>query len=234
MRAGRDTLVSVTQRSARHTVTIPLVTTSDMAIHDTLDVMLTSTGGSIAAFKLKLGLESPFLDIDTILRGELCDSCHWQFFNSRSINTANKPNSPLALWQAVAIARSNPVDTTPVCYGLSRTASILRVVVSTSPLAQIKDTVVPIFFFWEDCSDNTFSNVSGDTLMLAARVIDFNGRDLQSENNVFPSHSGGVEQCIKPGRKNPPLREIEFRSGGVIFKLDVGQPLPDSSSLQNK
>jgi hypothetical protein len=224
-----DTLVEVVEDSIRYVVSVQRVTVADMRIDDTLMISLNSFGNPLAGFELKFAVESPFIYIDTVLPGEVYDSCNWEFFSSRQIDTHNKENYPPVVWQAVALADMMPGADRPVCFGFEREASLIKLVVSNEHIARVPDTVAPIFFFWEDCSDNTIAGISGDTLAISAKVFNYYNVECTEDRELFPTRTGAPKQCIDPAARNKPHREIEFHNGGVEFKLDLGKDTADST-----
>jgi len=224
----KDTLIKEIEDSSRYVVSVQRVTVGDMKINDTLLISLKSFGKPIAGFELKFAVESPFINIDTVLSGELYDSCRWQFFTARSVNTLDNKGYPPVLWQAVALARVVSEGEGPLCYSLDREASLARLVVSSEHISRIPDAVAPIFFFWEDCSDNSFSSISGDTLAISAKLFDFHDVEYQEKQNRFPNRTGALDECINPAARNKPRRLIKFHNGGVEFKLDLGDKVTDS------
>lgn len=224
-----DTLVEVVEDSTRYIVSIQRVIVTDMRIDDTLVISLNSFGNPLAGFELKFAVESPFIYIDTVLPGEIYDSCNWEFFNARQIDTPNKEDYPPVIWQAVALADMMPDTDRPVCFSFEREASLVKLVVSSEHVARIPDTVAPIFFFWEDCSDNTIAGISGDTLAVSAKVFDYYNVEYTEKQKLFPTRTGAPEQCIDPTARNKPRRQIEFHNGGVEFKMNLEGEIVDSA-----
>ena len=224
-----DTLVEVVEDSTRYVVSVQRVTVTDMRIDDTLVISLNSFGNPLAGFELKFAVESPFIDIVEVLPGEIYDSCNWEFFNARQIDTHNKENYPPVIWQAVALADMMPGTDRPACFSFEREASLIKLVVSSEHVARVPDTIAPIFFFWEDCSDNTIAGISGDTLAISARVFDYYNVEYTEKQKLFPTRTGAPKQCIDPNALNKPRRQIEFHNGGVEFKLDLGEDIADST-----
>jgi hypothetical protein len=199
-----------------------------MQIHDTLAILLNSFGRPLAGFELKLGVESPFIDIDTVLPGVLFDSCGWQFFKARSIATYGKTGVPPVLWQVVALAETVPGGTRPVCYGWEDEVSVAKLVVTSEHLTRVPDTVVHISFFWEDCSDNTIAGMSGDILSLSAEVYDYHDVQYDRTVDTFPNRTGAPDDSIDLSRPNHPRRRITFYNGGVEFRLSIEKDTADS------
>jgi hypothetical protein len=225
----KTTHIIAEKDSLPYVISIERVKVGNMRIHDTLAITLNSFVRSLAGFELKFGLESPFIDIDTVLPGELSDSCRWEFFNSRSLTNPDRVDYPPILWQAVAIAQVSPGERGPICYGLDGEVSLAKLVVTSEHVTRVPDTVAPIFFFWEDCTDNTISAVSGDTLAISAKVLNFQDVEYTGDLESFPNRTGALDDCINPNKPNRPHRLIEFHTGGVEFKLDVGEHQADST-----
>ncbi len=230
---AEDTIVEVVEGSTRYVVSVQRVTVTDMRISDTLVISLNSFGNPVAGFELKFAVESPYLDIVGVLPGEIYDSCNWEFFNARQIDI-HEENYPPVVWQAVALADMMPGTDRPVCFGLDKEASLLKLVVSSEHVTRVPDTVAPIFFFWEDCSDNTVAGISGDTLAVSAKVFDFYGVEHTVKQKSFPSRTGAPEQCIDPDARNKPRRQIEFRNGGVEFTANVDEDIADSTDTSTE
>ncbi|MFQ5500147.1 MAG: hypothetical protein ACE5FH_10805 [Candidatus Zixiibacteriota bacterium] len=209
-------------------VTIDRVAVDNGRINDTLDVRFESSGRSIAAFDLKIAAQGRWLEIIEILPGALCDSCDWEFFNAHDMSAGLSDGEPSALWQVVAIADITPDTNRAPCYGIEKETSLCRLVVTNDRVADQPDTVVPVFFYWEDCSDNTMADVSGDLLYISRQVSDYFPTDNTEWGELFPRRTGAPLDCISPSAINKPLRAIDFRNGGVGFQLSVDITAPDS------
>ena len=193
----------------------------NMRLYDTLDIMLNSGDAELGGFELKFGAPGRFFDIVEILPGELCDSCQWEMFNAKRLDSQKKPEFPSIFWQVVALAKVLPDSTRKVCFTLNRPTSLARLVVSNEFSHQYQDTSLPLYFIWDDCTDNSVSGVDGNTLYLSNRVVDFFPNNFDTTGNPFPTVRGAPRNCIKPGGPNIPKRAIEFRNGGIEFKLNL-------------
>lgn len=187
-------------------------------IADTLTVTLLAPGRSIAGFDLKIASTSPYLRIVNILRGEILDSCRWEYFHVRELPATGKPGRPPTLWQAVALANTAGSADTTKCYGFQREASLLKVIVSNSHVLQMPETTAALFFYWEDCTDNVLSGQSGEQLYMSVNVLDYYPVDLLEREDEFPTHKGALKRCINPRAANRPKRVVEFHNGGVQWK----------------
>lgn len=208
-----DTLI--TSNAGRYVVAVDRLVIDDMRLDDTLNVMLLSPDAQLGGFELKIAIPSGPVEIVDILRGEVCDSCHWELFQPRRLDKGGD----FQIWQVVAMADMVPDAVKPGCFGLGRAASLARIIVS-SGLNDVPDMILPIYFWWEDCSDNTIAGTSGTTLFMSDKIIDIPSDSLQSVPRN-PATYGAPEGCIKTGAVNAPLRNIEFHHGGIEFRLVV-------------
>ncbi|MBU0983610.1 MAG: hypothetical protein KKA42_07055, partial [candidate division Zixibacteria bacterium] len=181
-----------------YVIRIDRATVGDMALDDTLDVVLESYGAAFAGFVLKVATASPYVDIIEILKGEIPDSCGWELFNPRKVHGLVQDGDPLTVWQVTGLAKTTPDNRRPTCIGFDRPASLLRMVVTSAHALQIPDTSAPIFFYWEDCRDNVVSDSLGDKLVVSANVIDYFPVAQDFQRDGFPTRFGTPSQCIKP------------------------------------
>ena len=199
------------------------VTVPDMRIIDTLDITVETIGMQTAGFDLKFGTDSRFFEILEVLPGRVVDSCGWEYFSAYQVRTAGKEDLPRSLWQAVALAKTSPDSTRVGCDELHGENSLVRLVVSNESLAEVPDTTAPIFFFWEDCSDNSLSDQSGSSLLISSNVYDYFGVELSEGKDMLPTRKGTPRQCVSQRATNQPKRVVDFHNGGVEFKLDIGE-----------
>ncbi len=212
-----------------YVVSIDRIHIDDMELDDTITVWLQSFGQRLAGFDLKIGINNPLVDIVEILPGEIYDSCRWEYFNVRQVNTYDRETLPPILWHTVALSEVIPDTTRPVCFGFNRKASLLKIVVSNEHVLDVPDTSVPLFFLWEDCTDNSIASTSGNALLISRRVVDYYPTRPTESSGLFPNRTGPPPQCISEGRSNKPQRRIEFHNGGVEFRFDVDIMEPDST-----
>ncbi len=198
---------------------------------DTLDILLSASGYPIAGMDLKIGFDSYAIEVIKILRGELPDSCQWEFFDTKASIDQGKEGYPRSIWQVITLAEFMPDSVKPICYGFDRPVSVVRLVVmlNTERVRIMPDTLLPIYFLWEDCSDNTVTNVKGDSLMMFLMVDGASSDDFSSVGAghvqpfgttparliSFPSRLGTPDNCINPKAKNKPTRRLVFQSGGI-------------------
>lgn len=189
---------------------------SQSSFIDTVSVWLESEV-PIAAFDLKIAATGSQFEIIDLLAGELCDSCNWEFFDSHAVRSEDQLGSVTSVWQAVALAQVLPDSGRQVCYSLKDRSTLLKVVLSYTNRSSLNsfDTFTPLFFRWEDCTDNTISDQTGDSLWVSQKVLGFAKVDDGLASGLFPTSHGLPQECLKQNRVNRPRRRIEFRNGGI-------------------
>lgn len=213
----------------QYDVTIERVKVTDGTLYDTLDVMIDSHGAPIGGFDLKIGTDGYLLEIMEVLKGEIPDSCQWEFFSARRLPERSRPGAPAVLWKATALAEFLSDSTTPPCFGFDRSASMIRLVVSSLHADLVPDTALPIFFYWQMCADNVVASAEGTAMLVSKQVFDYYPVSLESESDVFSTRQGTPQQCINPSKTNGPVRAVAFHNGGVEFELDL-EPPADSTA----
>ncbi len=215
--------------SSRYVVKIDRLKVTDGEVYDTLDVILDSYGTPIGGFDLKIGADNPYLEIMEVLKGDLPDSCAWEFFNVRRVGSGGKEGVPSTLWKVTALAEFMPDSTTTPCHGLGRPASMVRLVVSSLHADLVSDMSIPIFFYWQICADNVVSSAEGSAMLVSKQVFDYFSVDMEGEPDIFPTRLGTPQQCINPSLTNGPVRAVEFHNGGVEFELDIPEDVDSVS-----
>ncbi len=214
----------------RMIVTTQRLLIGDGTVADTLLISLQPFAQKIAGFDLKIAITSEAIDIADVLPGEIPDSCGWEMFDARSSRMAGQEGYPRQLWQAIALAETVPRPGRSTCRGLDREASLIRVVLVSNPLVPTPDTTVPIFFFWEDCGDNTIADATGSVLAMSSQLYDVFPTAGFDDIATFPTRLGAPRHCVDPASLNKPIRMIEFRNGGVEFRYGAD---PDSSRIRS-
>ncbi len=200
-------------------ISIERVTVNNMQLNDTVDINLESGSTPIAGFELKIAIDSRLIDVVEVLPGRIPDSCGWEFFNARRITTDQDLNRPVNLWQIVALSETVPGGKAPLCHSFDSDASIARLVLSSEHAGLVENQSIPIYFYWEDCTDNTVSGLSGTTLALSKHVYHYISVPDPVSGGRFPNITGAVPECIDPSTRNQPKRMIDFHNGGILCRL---------------
>jgi hypothetical protein len=152
--------------------------------------------------------------------GQLLEDCGWEYFTYRYGADGNCGDAcPSGLLRIVAIAETNNGPNHPSCYGPPdadphELAELSFLVSNDRTLAC---QYVPIRFFWIECTDNTISNVGGDTMYVSDHVYDFEGTEITDSTYGFPTYFGAQPECLEGGGldKPTPIRLICFVNGGI-------------------
>jgi len=203
----------------------------------TIDIMFDAPGFPIAGADLKIGYDSYSIDIVKITRGELPDYCKWEMFDTKVSIDQGKEGYPRSIAQIVTLAEIVADSANRKCKSFDRPVSIARLEITfdKTDAPKLTDTLLPVYFFWEDCTDNTITNESGNSLYMSL-VVDgvASVKSINADTDklippgttpagaiTFPSRYGAPDLCIKPKALNKPVRKLVFKSGGVLIKSVV-------------
>jgi hypothetical protein len=172
--------------------------------------------------------------------GQLLEDCGWEYFTYRHGVEGNCGDAcPSGLLRIIAIADlDNGSGLHPACFGPPDT--------DPHELAEMKFTVtrdrnfihqcLPIYFFWDDCGDNTVASISGDTTYLDQTIYGFTGNLLwdEDDDDEFPDDArpqglGAPDACLEGGGpdKPLPLRFLCFQHGAIC----VDEPPDDRGDI---
>ena len=219
-------------------IAIDRIRVDNMRLNDTIPVWIETNGRTLAGFDFKIALNNRAVDITDILPGYLHDSCNWKYFNARRLETARSDGYPNLIWQIVGLADVIPDSAGPTCHTVEGRVPLMHLVLSNEHMREVRDQKIPIYFFWEDCSDNTISDRSGNSLSISRRLYSYyeNPTAQKLETSAaFPNRTGAPHGCIDLSATNPLQRLIDFRNGGVEFELAIPEPsgttMTDSASV---
>jgi len=185
-----------------------------------LDGSLPDMGG----FDFLIAYDASALAFVEAYPGQLLEDCGWEYFSYRYGVDGNCGNAcPSGLLRIIAIAETNNGPNHPNCYGPPDT--------DPHELAKMKFFVtndrtyecqyVPITFFWADCSDNSISSITGDSLILDSKIYDFEGNLIwdEDDDDLYPETAripfiGSPDNCLE-GDKLVPFRCLELYEGGI-------------------
>jgi hypothetical protein len=186
---------------------------------DTLDIILDMQGNEMAAVDLKVATTNSNFEISQVLKGAICDSCNWEFFNAKRLKDIEEA-SLFSVWQIVTLADMMPDSVVPSCYGWKSPGSIARLVINKKRDPLSMEATDSINFLWQDCSDNSISNRTGVVLAISTLpdTVGFSGTVPMSLE--FPNIIAAPGSCIKPDKKDRVKRLIEFEAGQIRYVSD--------------
>ncbi len=163
-----------------------------------------------------------FIDADP---GDILTACGFEYFKYSYGASGNCSGScPSGLLRIVSLADFNNGANHPSCFGEGRPGpdgpetdlAVLNFLVTNDRTYECQ--YLPIQFFWLDCGDNTFSSITGDTLLIANHVY---GYEAAGEITGTPNYGGwqgidGGVDCINIlGQKYQPDTVVNFQNGGI-------------------
>lgn len=181
----------------------------------------------LGGFDLLVAYDAPALAFQRAQKGDLYDSCGWEYFTYRYgpygncdsacpsgllrvIGMAETNNGPHHPSQACAVDNPGWVSDVPI------TLATMSFLVSND--RTLECAFVPIRFFWVECGDNTLCDWGGNELYLSSFVYDY-GDLLVSAKAEYPTYFGAQDECTcvvweDPTCKLSALRAVDFYNGG--------------------
>ncbi len=150
--------------------------------------------------------------------------CGWEYFTYRYGAEGNCGGPcPSGLIRVVAVADVINGANHPSCFSVPDGGELVKLKFLVTNDRTFECQYVPVRFVWVDCGDNGISTVSGDTLLISAKVFEFENPDPSSSPDFeitgydcgsSPHYGGACSEC-DTSLKYEPVREIYFWNGGV-------------------
>lgn len=185
---------------------------------DTLLIEINAPAVELKGYALKIAVQTQFFNIDNVIAGDFYNDCRWEFFNARQTVSDFSAENFLQVWQIIGLAEVIPDSISPKCFSSVDKTSLAKICISRNQFMQPADSIIPLFFLWEDCSDNTISGMSGNDLFVSDKVFQYYKNQPQFQINKFPTTQGIPANCTKASALNAPVKGIEFFHGGVLLK----------------
>lgn len=199
--------------------------------HEFIDVTLESGIHEMGGFDFLIAYDASALGFQTAIPKPAFYEpapvgCGWEYFTFRYGPTGNCGNQcPSGMLRVIGIAETNNGANHPDCFSpelLPATLFTLDFLVSNDRTFECQ--YIPIKWFWLDCSDNTVSSRTGDTLFISKTILDFDGNVVWNEEDdvLYPeisriSHLGAPDNCFAntSSDKPRPERALIFYHGGI-------------------
>ncbi len=191
----------------------------------TVDVTLDAAEGPIGGFSFLIVYDASALSFSRAIvdNSPFYQDCDWEYFTYRTGANGNcSGGCPSGMVSVTGIAETNDGPNHPTwdC----ETGILFQLEFLVSSDRNLECQYVPIRFFWVDCTDNTMSNIGGDTLLVSQAVFDYQGigddiysLNIADPNYGFPTYLGVQAEClVNPDPNKPtPRQAIGFYNGGV-------------------
>ncbi|RKX23309.1 MAG: hypothetical protein DRP45_10635, partial [Candidatus Zixiibacteriota bacterium] len=147
----------------------------------------------------------------------------WEYFTwHQNVGGCGGGNCPSGSIRFVGIADMNNGGAHPPNSAYLPNGMLIFIEFQVANDQNLGDVFVPISFYWFDCTDNSFSDPTGQILFIDSRIYNAEGALIWDEFDdvMFPETAripgvGAPDTCIKEGAKTRPLRCAEFFNGGI-------------------
>ncbi|MFZ5979800.1 MAG: T9SS type A sorting domain-containing protein [Candidatus Zixiibacteriota bacterium] len=155
-------------------------------------------------------------------RGLFLNECDWEYFTYRHSGSASScyyGESSASLMQVIALAETTSPGS-PSCYKPDDLIQLFKLQFLATSEYSAAFTTNPINFYWypedypDGCVFNVFSDITGNQMLIADEVTDWQGNSFASEYNC----SGPDPLCVDNGTPY-----IDFQ-GGYIYILGDEEP----------
>nr|MBN2276419.1 T9SS type A sorting domain-containing protein [candidate division Zixibacteria bacterium] len=194
--------------------------------YENVSITVENSSYPIGGFDFLIAYDNSALTAAGAYAGQWLEDCDWEYFTYRFGSNGNCGDAcPSGLLRIIAMAESNDGGNHPDCYGPpdADVYELARIQFLVTNDLNMNCQYVPIYFFWDNCGDNTFSSQEGDYLYIDNRIYNFEGGliwDEEDETN-YPESSripfvGAPDNCLNPDPEKPSaIRCIEFVYGGI-------------------
>jgi hypothetical protein len=178
----------------------------------------------MGGFDFLIAYDASALAATEVTPGQFLDDCDWEYFTYRFGANGNCGNAcPSGLLRIIALAEINNGPNHPSCYcppdADLHELFAMKFFVTNDRTFECQ--YAPVYFFWATCTDNSISNINGDSLILDSKIFDFEGNLIwdEEDDDLFPEDArmpfvGAPDYCLI-GDKLTPYRCLEFVFGGV-------------------
>ncbi len=175
-----------------------------------VSLYLTDSTNMIGGFNLLIEFDYGALVLDSAVLGKHT-SGQWEYFTFRSalLDPKNEKSSA-AYIRLLAIADNQDAGNKhPDSSSLVGPGEIARLYLYSTERKDYQGKKTELKFLWEKCADNTFSDKSGNRLMLAAAVIGADGKAITAER-----YKGPVASCFA-SKYNPPTPSFTYLNHSI-------------------
>jgi hypothetical protein len=205
-----------------------------------VNVGFMSATTDLGGFDFMIGYDASALSfVSASLSSDLQD-CGWEYFTYRFSTNGNCGGGcPSGYLELIGIAEQNngPHHPDLGCLGDVENKDIATLRFFVTNDRNFECMYVPIYFWWTACTDNTLSNIVGDSLFMGRNIFNFDAASFLDEtlainygitvhdNGTFwPGKYGPAVECFdtvyvnhdpSQGVKNYPISFVDFIDGGI-------------------
>jgi hypothetical protein len=175
----------------------------------------------LGGFDLVIAYDLSALTLQSADPGNIFTECGWEYFTYRLIdNPACTASCPTGLVRIVAIANLHIPSTTPSCqspkYVGSAPVSLASLSFVVSSAREFTCTVLPIRFYWPDCTANLLTNSTGSISFVNCHVFDPSmNAYIEDPNAPLPGYLGVPNSCFDTVSSAYGMRGVQFYNGFV-------------------
>ncbi len=198
-------------------------------MYEFVSIYLNHWTEGFGGYDLVITYDASALSLVSAAPGDILTSCGFEYFTYRYTPNGNCSGScPSGKVRLVAVADANNGANHPSCYGENKPGpdgpqtdlAVLKFLVTSNGTFECQ--YVPIQFWWLDCGDNTFSSITGDTLLIANHVY-YYSEGLPDPIEITGQPNIGGWQGIVPAvncmnllaAKYHPDTVVNFYGGGI-------------------
>jgi len=202
--------------------------------YETVNVSFGKTTNDVGGFDLLIGYDATGLTFTGAELAQDLKDCGWEYFTYRYNWNGNCGNGcPSGLLRLVGLAETNngPVHPDAACLSDLQDKGIATLTFLVSNDRNLECQYLPIRFYWMTCTDNTMSDLTGDTLYMARNIYNWDaasyldpllainhGITVNEDGIFWPGYYGWAVECWPgqaPDIKQYPLVYLDFIDGGV-------------------
>jgi hypothetical protein len=190
----------------------------------------------IGGFDLLVSYDQSALTFLSAAMGSSLDSLEWEYFTYRTGAGGNCTGGcPSGMVRLIAIADLDNGPTHHPIIGHDDSSGILATLkFQVTGDQNFIGQCIPVRFYWNDCGDNVFSSVSGDTTYLENTISDASGNmlweeddDVQFPESARPRGLGAPDSCLTNSPKGQPERRVCFGNGWIC----INEPPDDRGDI---
>jgi hypothetical protein len=187
----------------------------------------------LGGFDLVIAYDQSALSFQSAALGQALKDCGWEYFTYRYNWNGNcGTGCPSGLVRLVGLAETNngPSHPDPICLSNLTGKGIATLTFLVSNDRTLECMYLPVRFYWMTCTDNTMSDLTGDTLYMARNIFNFDDNPLEPTDAInyglnvtedgpfWPGWYGWAIECWPgqgPDIKQYPLVYLDFIDGGI-------------------